>query len=241
MQQLTDLISTARCTDLTNEQRHAAFGQLIDRFQGALYARAVRIVRDPQLAQDITQETLLTAYQQLPNLREPAAFPIWLNQILRTHCNRLRRRPKVATVALVALEEYEAIDIDKHDPAAALAATDIRDHVLAAIATLPEHERIVVHLFYLQEFSLKEIAERLKLPLTTIKKRLQYARGRLRVEMSETVEMGVSRRQPLVVQLQMCLLALCTVFLPSAAVYCPVLAPTRPARVMPALSYSERY
>jgi RNA polymerase sigma factor (sigma-70 family) len=91
MQHLTDLILTARCTDLTREQRHAAFGQLIERFQGTLYARAVRIIKDPQLAQDVTQETLLTAYQQLSHLREPAAFPLWLNQILRTHCNRLCR------------------------------------------------------------------------------------------------------------------------------------------------------
>jgi RNA polymerase sigma-70 factor (ECF subfamily) len=195
MQQLAELIFTARCMDLTRAQRHAAFGQLVDQFQAALYARAVRMVRDPQLAQDITQETLLTAYQQLPHLREPAAFPIWLNQILRTHCNRLRRPKRLSTVSIISIDENEMIDISTHDPAATLATTDMRENVLAAIATLPDHERIVVYLFYLQDFSLKEIAERLKLPLTTIKKRLQYARARLRTQVSEMAEGGMARFQ----------------------------------------------
>jgi RNA polymerase sigma-70 factor (ECF subfamily) len=241
MEQLKKLIYAAGSTDLTREQRHAAFGQLVDLFQGALYARAVRMVRDPLLAQDITQETLLTAYQQLPHLREPEAFPVWLNQILRTHCNRLRRKQKTATVSILSIEEQEAVDSDTHDPATALATNDMRENVLAAIASLPDHERIVVHLFYLQNFSLKEIAERLKLPLTTIKKRLQYARGRLRVEMSETIETSVSRCQALAAQVQMCLLALRTLFLLPAAAYCPVLISIRPAQGTLPPSRGERY
>ena len=56
---------------------------------------------------------------------------------------------------------------------------------MAAIAALPQHERTVVHLFYLQGFSLQEIAERLKLPTTTVKKRLQTARGRMRQRIDE--------------------------------------------------------
>jgi RNA polymerase sigma-70 factor (ECF subfamily) len=242
MQQLTNLIYTARCTDLAREQRHAAFGQLIDLFQAALYARALRVIKDPQLAQDVTQETLLTAYQQLPRLRQPEAFPAWLNQILRTHCNRLRRQQRLTTISIEAheLAEYEAVSADRHDPMAALVTSDIRENVLAAIASLPEHERIVVHLFYLQEFSLKEIAARLKLPLNTIKKRLQYARGRLRTQIAETAETGASRFQALAASLAACLPALRFGLAPLFPAPCPVLVTPPSVRTIIPHSYHER-
>jgi RNA polymerase sigma-70 factor (ECF subfamily) len=241
MEQLKELIYAARCADSPREQRHAAFGQLIDLFQGALYARAVRILKDPQLAQDMTQETLLTAYQQLPHLREPEAFPVWINQILRTHCSRLRRKQKIATVSILSIEAHEAIDLDTHDPVTALATTDMRENVLAAIATLPEHERIVVHLFYLQDFSLKEIAERLKLPLTTIKKRLQYARGRLRTQIAGTAETGMSCFQALAASISACLLVLRFGFLPSLPAYSPVPITSPLVRRMLSRGYDERH
>jgi RNA polymerase sigma factor (sigma-70 family) len=192
MEEVESLVCAARAPDLAREQRHAAFGRLVDLFQRTIYIRAYRLLHDAQIAQDVTQETFLTAYQQLAQLREPRAFPVWLTQILRTHCNRLARK---ATLPTCPLDAHGELQTSEPDPAHALTTGDVRESVLAAIATLPDQERTVVQLFYFQGFSLNEIAERLKLPATTIKKRLQYARDRLRRRMVDVRHAGVTRWQ----------------------------------------------
>jgi RNA polymerase sigma factor (sigma-70 family) len=237
MRDLEELVQAARCADLVREQRHSAFGQLVDRFQADIYSRAYRTLRDAQLAQDVTQETFLTAYQQLAQLREPRAFPAWLQQILRTHCNRIYRKAALPTSPLEAHGELCDPELD---PAQALAGHDVRDAVLAAIATLPEHERVVVNLFYFQGFSLNEIAQRLTLPTTTIKKRLQYARERLRERITSVEQAGVSQWQILSEQMAVYRSMLCFIFLLPLLVPCPALVPcSTPQRVRPRKRYEH--
>jgi RNA polymerase sigma-70 factor (ECF subfamily) len=238
MGNLEELVQAARCPELAREQRHSAFGHLVELFQGDIYGRAYHTLRDAQLAQDVTQETFLTAYQQLAQLREPRAFPGWLQQILRTHCNRIYRKTTLPTSPLEAHDELADPELD---PAQALASHDVREAVLAAIATLPEHERTVVQLFYFQGFSLVEIAERLMLPTTTIKKRLQYARERLRERITTAQSAGVSQWQILRDRVAAYRLTLCFIFLLPLLVPCPVLVPCRaPQRAYPRRRYEHR-
>ncbi|MEZ4680771.1 MAG: sigma factor [Caldilineaceae bacterium] len=74
MQSFEPLVTTARSPQYNREQRHAAFAQLVTQFHGMVFTYAHQIVGDEQLAQDAIQEAFLTAYQQLAQLREPAAF-----------------------------------------------------------------------------------------------------------------------------------------------------------------------
>lgn len=180
MEEINLLIQRARGREVGRAERHAAFGQLVEQFQTRVYTFAYAVLKDAQLAQDVTQETLICAYQHLDQLREPAAFPVWLLRLARTQCNRLQRKRHLAVDAPAC---WEGAPSDEDDPVTLCEQADVRTQVLAAIAQLPEGERIVVELFYLQELSLKEIAERLALPITTLKKRLQYGRGRLRQHM----------------------------------------------------------
>lgn len=69
------------------------------------------------------------------------------------------------------------------DPARAAEDRERRDHLWRAVKRLPAHEREVTELFYMYGYSLDEIAHGLELPLTTIKKRLQYAREHIRENM----------------------------------------------------------
>jgi RNA polymerase sigma-70 factor (ECF subfamily) len=177
MENVESLVQAALCPDNTRRQRHCAFGQLVELFQGELYRRAYQMLGDAGLAQDATQETFIAAYQHLGQLRQAYAFPAWLQQILRTQCNRIFRKKAPPTCPL---DEHQEVAGRELDPSTDLEHCDVRAAVLAAIDTLSDHERVVVQLFYLQEYSINEIAERLSLPLTTVKKRLQYAREHLR-------------------------------------------------------------
>ena len=177
MEQLETLVRRARSRHLDRAHRHAAFGKLVEQCQDMAYISAYTRLGDAQLAQDATQEAFISAYQKLGQLRQPKAFPSWLRRIVFTQCSRLRRGKQLPVTPIEQAEEIPDIDLD---PAMRFELNDLKSNILDAIDDLPEHERIVVHLFYLQGYSLREVAESLALPVTTIKKRLQYARRRLR-------------------------------------------------------------
>jgi RNA polymerase sigma factor (sigma-70 family) len=184
MEELTTLIMEASSPDIAKCQRQAAFGELIKRFQDSAYQYANGILNDPQLAHEATQEAFITAYQKLGQLREPEAFPGWLRRIVLTQCNRLKRKKRLPTDSMGDMTDIPSIE---PDPAATIESRALKATVLAAIEALPGHEQVVVRLFYLQGYSLKEVAQRLKLPVTTIKKRLQYARRRLREVITQEI------------------------------------------------------
>src|SRR5215218_2110836 len=80
----------------------AAAGELVRRFQDMAYATAYAYLGDHHRAEDAAQDAFLTALQQLPDLRDPAAFPGWFRQIVRGACGRLTRGGAPAPLALDA-------------------------------------------------------------------------------------------------------------------------------------------
>lgn len=82
------------------------------------------------------------------------------------------------------MQSYELLVADADATQAIIA------RVLGAVADLPDHERAVVQLFYFDGYSIRAVAQALKLPVTTIKKRLQYARDRLRWHLMDHFKRG---------------------------------------------------
>lgn len=162
----------------SERERREAFDALTERFQETAWRWAYNALGDAQMAQDAAQEAFLTAYQKLDQLRDPASFPAWLKRIVMTHCSRMTRRK---TPELRPIEAIEPAYGD--DPAASAEAREERERLMRAVRALPERERAVTEMFYIDGYSLVEIARGLELPLTTVKKRLQYARERIRETM----------------------------------------------------------
>lgn len=154
-----------------------AFERLVRAFEGAAFHWAYTALGDAQLAQDAAQEAFITAYRSLDQLREPGAFPAWFKRIVFSQCTRLTRR---ATPPLEGLDDESPAPAAADDPAREVEDRERQAQVMEAVRQLPEHERAVTELFYLVGFSQQEIAEQLAVPLTTVKKRLQYARERLK-------------------------------------------------------------
>lgn len=226
MQPYELLVIAIRSEQSAPSQRHAAFAQLVAQFRPLVVTYAYQLLGDAQLAQDIAQEAFLTAYQQLDQLREPAAFPGWLRRIVNTHCHRFTRVKRPANLSFEALETTLITTADlaqlvaDEDAAQALIAC-----VLGAVAELPEHERAVVQLFYLDGYSIRAVAQALKLPVTTIKKRLQYARDRLRRHLTDRFNQGGLTMQSWALQAGQWLLPLFAVL--DAPLLCPILATNR--------------
>lgn len=192
MEEIHSLVIKAASPDTDLEQRHEAFGELVRRFQDMAYGFAYAILGDFHLAQDAAQEGFVAAYLNLGQLRDPRAFPGWLRQIVLTQCSRVLRKDR----RIEPMEAALNVPSPDPDPAAAAEQREIRDRVLAAIRSLPEHERAVMTLFYINGYSQDEVAAFLEVPVTTVKKRLQYSRKRLRERMIDMVEDALQEQRP---------------------------------------------
>ncbi len=180
MEELRLLVIRARSGDLE------AFGEIVRRFQDMAHGYAYSFLGDFHLAEDVAQEAFLDAYRQLPNLRNPEAFSSWFRRVVFKHCDRITRGKHIQTVSM----DVAVATIAGKDTGAAQFTEDheMQEEVLEAIRALPEHERMVTTLFYINGYSQKEIGEFLEVPVTTVKKRLYNSRKKLREGMMDMVK-----------------------------------------------------
>ena len=89
---VADLVRRARNQRSSIQDRNAAFGMLVERFEAMALASALRSCDDLEDARDVCQEAFLAAWRTLTALREPEAFGGWLKRLVRTQCSRAHRR-----------------------------------------------------------------------------------------------------------------------------------------------------
>lgn len=176
MNDYSRLVTQAQSDDTYH--RADAFNQLFMHFQPMAYNYAYSTLGDSHLAEDVTQDAFLTVYERIGQLRDPLAFPGWFKRIVMTHVDRLLRKNRPQQESIEA--RYDIADDESPNPEIAAEENDVKLRLQQAIDALPEHERDVTRRFYLKGESQKEIAARLQIPVATVKKRLQYARQRLK-------------------------------------------------------------
>ncbi len=173
-----------------------AFGELVQRYQDAVYAVALHSTGDFASAQDIAQEAFIEAYKSLPTLREPSRFPGWLHTITSRQCS-LWRRKQQDTTPFDDLEEPQIQEASKTlSPDEELERKELRRIVLSAIAALPEKAGEVVTMYYIDGLSCSEIASFLSVPTSTVKGRLQMGRKQLKEELITMVEGVLKGNRP---------------------------------------------
>ena len=148
---------------------------LIERFRRLAESLAVAILHDEHLAEDVMQNSFVTVFQRLGQLKNANAFPGWFRQIVRTEATRiLRRRTEAATGLL------NDVCTQDSPPEQDLMNHELHALVRGAVQKLPSAGEEAVTLFYLEQRDCKAIAEELKIPAGTVKRRLFDARRQLR-------------------------------------------------------------
>jgi RNA polymerase sigma-70 factor (ECF subfamily) len=154
---------------------HDAFAELVDGALRRLDAAARLILRDPDLAQDAVQESLIRAWRDLPGLRDPARFDAWLHRLTVNACldlvRRRRRRPL----------EVQLSPIDSLNVPDQYSAFAERERLNEALRRLDPGHRAVVALHYLLGMPLPEVAVAMSIPYGTAKSRLHYALTAMRM------------------------------------------------------------
>lgn len=166
-------------------ERAASIEMLVAAHHAVLYRYALRLTGSPADAEDLTQQTFLTAQTRLDQLRDPQCGRSWLFSILRNAFLGLKRQRR----------EFPAENIESHlDEAASWVRDDLEideERLQAALNELSDEFRLVVLMFYFENCSYREIAEKLDLPLGTVMSRLSRAKGHLRSRLSPpNVEQG---------------------------------------------------
>lgn len=144
-----------------------AFIQLIEENKTALYKVAKSCLKNEEDIADAMQDTVLSAFEHIGELRSVSFFKTWLTRILLNHCNDIIRKQS----RMVSMEEAE-------EPAGSLIESDYEFYDL--LRELPEKDRTIFLLYYGEGFNTREISEILQWNENTVRSRL--SRGRKKLE-----------------------------------------------------------
>lgn len=165
-------VRQARCGD------PQAWDALFRRYQLPLYSYVYELVRNEQLSLDIVQESFINATRYIGSLRDDARFGSWLFGIARQKVVRHWRKPNRTTPLEEGLHETE---VDQEaNPRDWLIRKEREEQFMTMLHLLPEAQRDVLLLHFLEDFSLEEIAAITEAPVGTVKSRMHHAKKALR-------------------------------------------------------------
>jgi len=162
----------------------AAFGEIVKRYQRAVYRVAYGLTRNPNDADDLAQETFLRAYQAIDRFRAGEPLYPWLSRItVNLAYSLFRRRKRRPESALEPMLEAGRQWAAEDDPAEDSARHE-RERLLGeCFEQISEEHRAVLVLRVVEEMSYDEIARTLSIPMGTVMSRLSRARAELKTRM----------------------------------------------------------
>lgn len=176
--------------DLAINGDEEAFATLTRSVGDRLLAVAYRILRDVGLAEDAVQQTLVTAWRELPALRDRDRFDAWLHRLLVNACYAEARRARRWSAQIRVLPVDAAAGSDDFLTVAH------RDQLDRGFRRLPLEQRSVFVFHHWLGLSLPEVAEHLGVPLGTVKSRLHYATAALRAALEADARTAFSSERP---------------------------------------------
>jgi RNA polymerase sigma-70 factor, ECF subfamily len=171
------MIETEEAVRRFIEGEEEAFSRLVRRWENKVYNLAWRMLGNREDAQDVVQETFLSVFKSIRNLRDPRSFSTWLYQITLNHC-RARWRNRSSDVSLdgplfeeAGEEKSLGSGLPAEQPADAFETVDL---IRKAMMGLSEDHRSAIILKEYVGLSLEEMATVMDCPLSTAKSRLYH-------------------------------------------------------------------
>ncbi|HET6578448.1 MAG TPA: sigma-70 family RNA polymerase sigma factor [Gemmatimonadales bacterium] len=192
---MADLPEWARLSDqevvlLARAGREAAYRELIRRYERPIFALVFRMVRDRELAEDLSQETFIKALNAIGSYRPEFKFSSWIFKIANNAAIDHLRRRELDTLSLDGSPHAETpeamqatalqIGARQESPLEAVEARELGGAIEVAIAQLRPEYRSCILLRHVEGRAYEEIAEILDLPLGTVKTYIHRARNELR-------------------------------------------------------------
>ena len=149
---------------------------LVKRWHKIFCNKAYWIIKDADVSKDIAQESWKTIIDKIDTLKDPSSFGSWALRIVYTksldwikNANKDKQNQEAYNYQQSVNEEKERYDVI------------LKKALLKAIQSLPEHQQMVIRLFYVQDYSLKQISDILNISIGTTKSRLFHAREKIKL------------------------------------------------------------
>ena len=161
-----------------------AFEELVARHRDKVYARAYAMMRNEDVAIDISQEAWIKGWQRLKQFQGESSFGTWITRVVINLClDQLRKQKRQRTESLEALQEefgdVAEMPVITHNPSAGLEREELRQKIDRALDRLSYEHRTALILHQFQEMEYKEIAKAMGCSVGTVMSRLFYARRRM--------------------------------------------------------------
>jgi len=161
---------------------HRAFGLLVKLYHNKLYGFAFKLTSNRDVANDAVQNAWLKASKNLRKLKDPRAFKSWIYRLVRWSALDLVKK---SNHDKKVLEEFYNEDFFSNEIENEFANSGLAE----LIEKLPNIEKQIIHLFYLDELTIKELSIILEIPVGTVKSRLFRARNLLKETVLSTGEL----------------------------------------------------
>jgi RNA polymerase sigma-70 factor, ECF subfamily len=171
--QLYERLLILRC----QAEDETALAELIAQYSPGLRYFLAKVTGNAASADDLLQDVWFDVYRKINRLEQPAAFAAWIYRIARDKAYReMRRRPVTSAPLDEKLTEGLPADDERFSPEEA-------EHIRAALGDLPQEQREVLLLRFIEEMSYEQIAEVISRPLGTVRSRIHYAKVALRAKL----------------------------------------------------------
>lgn len=160
-----------------------SFNTLVQRYQQAVFGYVSRRIHDSNAAEDVVQETFITAYRSLSKIQKPSSFKSWLLGIAHNCCLRWFEKRRSTT----QLEDYVQ-PISDESPEKAFREQEVQEIIQNIMNSLSGEVKQIFQLRYQKQLSWEEIAQKLNKPLGTIASQLSRAYQKLRENLSSYFE-----------------------------------------------------
>ena len=166
----------------------AAFAPLVNRHKDLVFTIAMNITRNREDAEEVAQDVFLKAFQKLAGFRQESSFPTWLYRIAYNESITRIRKNRIKTLDL---EEEITEVIPDEEVEEDIAGLDEQEQKLVIgkiLDKLPEIDRVLVTLFYLNNHAVNEICEVTGLGESNVKVRLHRVRKKIYSELQEILK-----------------------------------------------------
>lgn len=158
------------------EQKPNAFSTLVVKYQNAMYSVCLSILKNPQEAQEATQDTFIKMHKSLKSFNLDSKFSAWLYKIAyRTSLDYLRKRK-----TNVSFDDVDyGIENDEIGQQESMHQSELSQQLLKAIAYLSPEEAGLIRMFHLEELAIKELADITGMSISNVKVKLFRGRKKL--------------------------------------------------------------
>ena len=185
------VVTTATDEELVHRAQkddERAFGELVTRYESKVYSLAMKMLRNPEDAEDVLQETFLRAYRGIKNFKGNSTFSTWIYRITANSALMKLRKKQLPQVSIEDSDEREtpiSIADWAPGPVEQLLNQEMQRVMDEAIETLPPEFRQVFILRDVEELSNADVAEILDLSVAAVKSRLHRARLKVRNRLAQ--------------------------------------------------------